>query len=286
MEGALHTIMLPVRGDGKGDNVLAHAATLARRYGSRVRVVHCRLKTDDLMPYGVALPSVLRKQIEEAVGRNADVTQSQLAGEFRALAEKLGLEDADHRPGHPTARFIEFEGKQIDAVRTYGRLADLICVPKPDGAKLGHNTLKSALFSSGRPVMMCPEVAEVNPGLGSHVAIAWNGSMEATRAVGLAMPLIRGAETVTIIASAGSSGAEQGSELRRYLELKGIASNLQEFIPERNTVGAQLLSEARGVNADMLIMGAYHDSYERETIFGGNSQVVVDTAEMPVVFVH
>ena len=66
---ALHTIMVPVRGDGKGDNVLAHAAVLAKRFGARVRVVHCHPKADDLMPYGVVIPAVLRRQIEEATDR-------------------------------------------------------------------------------------------------------------------------------------------------------------------------------------------------------------------------
>jgi nucleotide-binding universal stress UspA family protein len=36
----------------------------------------------------------------------------------------------------------------------------------------------------------------------------------------------------------------------------------------------------------MLIMGAYGESHERETLFGGNTQTVVDRAELPVVLVH
>lgn len=36
----------------------------------------------------------------------------------------------------------------------------------------------------------------------------------------------------------------------------------------------------------LLVMGAYHECYEREPIFGGNSQVVVAEAELPVVLVH
>ena len=33
-------------------------------------------------------------------------------------------------------------------------------------------------------------------------------------------------------------------------------------------------------------MGAYGDSHERETVFGGNTQTVVDTATTPVIFNH
>lgn len=285
-ECAMHTIMLPVRGDGKGRNVLAHATVLAKRFGAHVRIVHCHPTPDDMMPYGVVMPSVLRKQIEEAAGRNADVTRTRLTAEFRKLAEEFGLKDADPQPGTTTARFIEFEGKQVDAVRHYGRVADLICVPQPEGATLGANTLKSALFASGRPVMMCPDTDPAHDRLGTHVAIAWNGSIEASRAVGLAMPIIAHAESVTIISSGSIDHPASSEELRHYLESKGIPSAIRRFEARGSVVGHQLLSESRSAEADMLVMGAYHESYERESIFGGNSQVVVAKADLPVVLVH
>ena len=286
MNSTLNTIMLPVRGDGKGDNVLAHAAQIAKGHNARVRVVHCRPKPDDLMPYGVVIPSVLRKQIEEAASRNATVTEDQLAEEFKALARDFGLEIGEFDPGKATARFIEYEGKQVDAVRHFGRLADLICVPQPDGPSMGANTLKTALFSSGRPVMMCPHADPVPTTLGDHVAIAWNGSLEATRAVGLSMALIRHARKVTILTTEAIEHSATADELRRYLELKSIDSGIHQFHAKGANVGRDLLAQCEEISAGLLIMGAYHDSYERETIFGGNSQAVVDHANLPVVFVH
>jgi nucleotide-binding universal stress UspA family protein len=283
---ALHTIMLPVRGDGKGDNVLAHAAVLAKRFGARVRVVHCNPTPDDLMPFGVVIPAILREQIEAAAHQSADVTTAKLTDEFRVLAAEFGLSDQPFEAGKATARFIEYEGKQVDAVRHYGRLSDMICVPKPAGEKLGRNTLKAALFSSGRPVMMCPHADQVNPNLGAHIAIAWNGSLEASRAVGLTMPFIRGAEKITIISSEATGHSATAADLQRYLELKNLASDCVMFKASGSNVGAQLLETATDIGSDTLVMGAFHDSYERETLFGGNSQVVVETAEMPVVFVH
>ncbi len=286
MKSTLNTIMLPVRGDGKGDNVLAHAAVVAKRHKARVRVVHCRPKPDDLMPYGVVIPSVLRKQIEEAASRNAGVTEDQLAGEFKTLAGEFGLEIGAFDPEKATARFVEYEGKQVDAVKHFGRLADLICVPQPDGPTLGSNTLKTALFSSGRPVMMCPHAEPMPASIGDHVTIAWNGSLEATRAVGMSMALIRHASKVTILSTESIDHSASASDLQRYLELKSIASTVETFNAGGTNVGRELLAQCETLNADLLIMGAYHDSYERETIFGGNSQAVVEHAKLPVVFVH
>lgn len=284
---ALHTIMLPVRGDDKGDNVLAHAAVLARRFGARVRVVHCHPKPDDLMPFGVVIPKILRDQIEQVAGRNAEVTRHQMIDEFRTLAREFGLADQDHEPGKASARFVEYEGKQVDAVRTFGRLADLICVPQPDKKlNLGANTLKSALFSSGRPVMMCPHQENVSDGFADHVAIGWNGSVEATRAVALAMPMIETASSVTILSSKATGHTATAEELQRYLELKNVAAGIRMFKAKGSVVGATLLEETRAAGAGVLIMGAYHESYERESLFGGNSQVVVENATIPVVLVH
>lgn len=285
-ECALHTIMLPVRGDGKGRNVLAHATVLAKRFIAHVRIVHCHPKPDDMMPYGVVMPSVPRKRIAEAADRNADVTRAQLTTEFHKLAEEFGLKDADPQPGTTIAQFIEHEGKQVDAVRHCGRVADQFCVPQPEGARLGASTLKSALFSSGRPVMMCSDTDPANDRLGIHVAIAWNGSIEASRTVGLAMPIIANAECVTIVSSNSTDHPAGSDELQRHLDSRGIHSAIPRFEARGPVVGDLLLAESSSADADMLVMGACHESYERESILGGNSQVVVAEADLPVVLVH
>ena len=51
----IRKILVPVRGDGKGDNVLAHAAALARRFNAHIAVTHCRATAEDLKPFGVPI---------------------------------------------------------------------------------------------------------------------------------------------------------------------------------------------------------------------------------------
>ena len=294
MSHGLHTIMLPVRGDGKGDNVLAHAAVLAKRFGARVRVVHCVPSAKDMMPYGVVLPRMVREQLEAAAAGGAEVAHDELLDEFRGLANLFGIAEQNYEAGKATARFVQYQGKQVDAVRHFGRLADLICVSQPDQTlNLGANTLKSALFSSGRPVMMCPPQEHVSEDFADHIAIGWNGSLEASRAVAMSMPLIVGAKSVTILTTAATeevseaTGHEASAEqLQRYLELKSVVANIRRFSGKASNVGKELLSETEESGAGTLIMGAYHDSYERESLFGGNSQTVVQEAKIPIVLVH
>lgn len=286
MASAIHTIMLPVRDDGMGANVLAHAAVVAKHFGARVRIFHCHPRPDDLMPFGVAIPKVMRAQIEEAARSSAEVGAGKLLEEFRGVARSLGLNETEHEIGTASGRFLEYEGKQVDAVRHFGRLADLICVPKPDTRRnLGANTLKTALFSSGRPVMMCPPSIPVSQTFCQHVSIGWNGSLEASRATALAMPLIENAGKVTILTTGDTTHTATADEFRRYLDLRGVGSEIRKFTG-RGNVGGKLLTESASAGAGLLIMGAYHESYERESVFGGNSQTVVEKAEIPVVLVH
>jgi len=282
----LHTIMVPVRGDGKGPILFAHAAALAKRFGAHVKVVHCHPKTEDMMPYGVVIPSFLRKQIEEATKQSAGTTEDIVYEKFTADAAKHGVSEQEPELNKATTKFYEYEGKQVDAVRHYGRLSDLICVAKPSKEQdLGFNTLKSALFSSARPVLVCPDTDEVAPDLGRHVAIAWNGSLEASRAVRMAMPLIEHAGAVTILTGGKSDHAATADDLKDYLAQRGVTSKIEAFSGQGN-VGRLLLKKCDEVGADLMVMGAYNDSYERESLLGGNSATIVAEAAIPVVMVH
>ena len=46
-------ILVPVRGDGKGEGVLDHALALARRFDAHIVAVHCRPRPEGKLPGGV-----------------------------------------------------------------------------------------------------------------------------------------------------------------------------------------------------------------------------------------
>lgn len=285
----IHTITMPVRGDGKGNNVLAHAAVLAKRFAAHITVLHCRPRADDLLPYGVPVPGFMREQIAASATKLADEEERSLYAEFLSLINQMGLEHSPAAPGTTmaTASWQEAPGKQIDVLKTHGRLADVILVPKPDRDRnLGANTLRSALFASGRPVLMCPPREAPPETLGERIAIGWNGSVEATRAVALAMPILEKARMVTILTAGEEVHGATSEGLAKTLALRGVESTIIRFDGGRGPVGGTLLSEAEKAGADMLVMGAYGHSHERETVFGGNTQVVVDNAKIPVLLTH
>ncbi len=280
-------IMVPVRGDGMAETVLGYASTLAHRHDAHIVVAHCRARAEDLIPYSTQLLSFARDTMTEQARVLADQQEQEVRKQLDELTPSLGLETTDTPvPGKASIQFVEEYGAMADVIKHNGRLADLVVVAKPDRDRnLGTNALKSALFRTGRPVLMCPPKRETHADFGRHLAIAWNGSMEASRAVAMTLDLVRAAETVTILS--GGKGEPHGAtaeELVDYYRLRGVTAQTHRF--ESRKPGKALLKKAAEVGASMLIMGAYGQNHERETLFGGNTQAVVDKAEIPVVFVH
>lgn len=283
----IRKILVPVRGDDKGDNVLAHAAALAKRFNAHIEVTHCRPRPQDMLPFGVPVPQFLKDQLQQQAADLADQVESGLKSEFDVLIQRFGVTVSDIPvKNQATASWVEEEGRQVEVIKRHGRLADLVAVAKPESnGMLGVNSLKAALFHTGRPALMCPETDAVPDNLGTHIAIAWNGSTEASRAVALAKGLIEGAEQVTILTSGVETYGTRSADLVEYLRLGGTASTIDRFSGSGN-VGEELLARAKAVGANLMIMGAYGDNYEKEVMFGGNTQSVIEKADMPVVMVH
>lgn len=283
----LSKILVPVRGDGLVETVLGHAATLARRHNAHIVVAHCRARADDLMPYGMPLPSFARKTMLKQAQELADQQESDLRQELHLLAEKLDLKESDRSSGAmTTVEFVEESGRMADVIKHNGRLADLVVVAKPDrDSNVGTNSLKSGIFQTGRPVLMCPPRDSVPETFCNRIAVAWNGSLEASRTVALTLDLAAAAESVVILSGGkGTPNVATAEELVAYYDLRGISAEIHRF--DAQNPGAALLEKTAEHGAGMLVMGAYSLSHERETLFGGNTQAVVDGAEIPVVFAH
>lgn len=283
----VHKIILPVRGDGKGDNVFAHAAALARRFKAHVVVTHCRPRPEDLLPFGVPIPAFMKEQLLEQARKLADLEEEGLEGEFAELAKQFGLRMSDKPTGKSaSASWVEEAGRQVDVIKHHGRLADVICVAKPDRDRnLGTNTLKAALFHTGRPVMMCPATETPPKTLGDKITIAWNGSTEAARAVALTMGIIEKAGEVVILSSGSEIHGANADDLLTYFTDRGIEASITRFDGQKK-IGEELIKNSKAIGADLMIMGAYGNSHEHESVFGGNTQYVVDNADLPVILVH
>jgi nucleotide-binding universal stress UspA family protein len=105
------------------------------------------------------------------------------------------------------------------------------------------------------------------------------------------LPLIAGADAVTVVSAAGrESGLEEGhrslDRIVRHLERHGLAVRREEDALAGLPVCDLLLSRASDLDADLIVAGAYHHSRFRETLLGGVSRELLDHMTVPVLMSH
>ena len=120
------------------------------------------------------------------------------------------------------------------------------------------------LLNSGRPVLVVPYVGRY-PEIGKRVLVAWTGSREAARAVNDAIPLMHGADDVTVLSlQQPSHGASTASvppvDIVVHLRAHGISAQYERVII--NELGAvdNVLNRAAEASADLTVIGAYGHS--------------------------
>jgi nucleotide-binding universal stress UspA family protein len=286
----VRTILVPIRGDSKGEGVLDHALALAQRFNAHLQVVHCRPRPEDMLPYGVYVPTSFRSQVTSWATGLADDEEAKLEGQFDDYCSRHDLAVVEDSAAAPkdrvSASWSEATGKQAAVVALRGRLADVVAVARPDlDLNLGLNTLEAALLETGRPVLLCPPVQAGT--IGRHVVIGWNGSPEAARAVAAGLPILASAERVTVLTATDGAELELGpKDLQRHLASHGCQAEIKTFRSRPTEVGEGLLAAAKDVGADTLLMGAYGHSRRRELLMGGVTQHIIDHAQLPVLLVH
>jgi len=286
----LRTILIAVRGDGKGEGVLDHALAVARRFNAHISVVHCRPRPEDMLPGGVFVPTSFRQQIATFATTMADDEEGRVKALFEdycsrhdlVIVENIGAAPKDR----PSASWSEAIGKQAAVVAIRGRLADLIAVAQPDPKlDLGRNTLEAALLETGRLVLLCPPAAVAS--IGRHVAIGWDGQAEAARAVAAAMSVLDAADQITVLAAQTGGRAELGPEdLRAYLARHDARAEIRTFRSRATEVAEGLLAAAKEAGADVLLIGAYGHSRRRELLMGGVTQHIIEHTDLPVLMSH
>ena len=166
--------------------------------------------------------------------------------------------------------------------------ADVILLARPtrDNETVALMTLNAALMQSGRPVLTAPPVSGLNSGAFKRIAVFWNGSTEATRAVTAALPFLTRAEQVTVLRVEEEEWFAPTDDLEAYLGHHGINTVVSKVLPTQGRTGAALLAAAGENGDDMMVMGAYTRSKLRQLILGSVTGYVMEHATLPVFLCH
>jgi nucleotide-binding universal stress UspA family protein len=162
----------------------------------------------------------------------------------------------------------------------------LIVVQRPSFNPVqGHRCFDAAVFESGRPTLVIGEKPPSS--IANHVMIAWNGGLEASRAVLGAMPLLHRADRVSIFAvpQYQCEGVD-ASDLADSLRWHGIRAYQVSGPRAQTSTGAALVSSAVEQKATMIVMGAYTHSRLRQSFLGGVTRHLLAHAPVPLLMSH
>jgi nucleotide-binding universal stress UspA family protein len=123
------------------------------------------------------------------------------------------------------------------------------------------------------------------------VIIAWDASVEASKAVRDAIGLMQAADEVHAVLidpvpSFEGHGPEPGADLATYLGRHGIAATVHRLPREGKETGAMLRRTAGDLGADLIVMGGFGHSRLRQRIFGGTTTSMMKEVSVPVLMAH
>jgi nucleotide-binding universal stress UspA family protein len=282
----MKTILVPTEQNTAMESALDCALLLAKKFDSWIEGFPLRPAVADMvaMDPDAGLTMVAVKENDADMVRQAEEL-------FRSFMERHGVQrqatDASPPPGAVNWTWRADAPSGHDFVGSYGRVFDIVVLARPgeEWQSPSMVTLESALFESGRPVLIAPPTSPAS--LGTHVLIAWNRSTEQARATAFAMPLLRLAERVTILTVEGSTVAgPSGAEMARSLAMHGIAAETITISPGKVSAGETILKKAAELGCDLIVKGAYTQSRLRQMIFGGTTRHILGNAKLPVLMAH
>lgn len=170
------------------------------------------------------------------------------------------------------------------ALESAATLADLIVVnrtldelPLPDL----RNLAASLVMQSGKPILAVPAETRGFAAAGSAL-VAWNGSREASAALGAAVPLLSLARSVTIVEVDDHLPRLPAEEAASYLSRHDIHAEIVRR-PDGG-IAESLLALAH--SHDYLVMGAFGHSRTREALFGGVTRSLLRESTIPLLLAH
>ncbi len=210
---------------------------------------------------------------------------------IEAMAERLRSSMYALIKGYDVqTELIAIDGPAAEIVPQYARYADLCILGRdePGGpASVNYTFSEQLLFVTGRPVLFVPPERSFAT-LGRHIAVAWNSSRPAARALNDALPMIERAEHITVIMinPAGfidTHAGPPGEQLVEHLRRHGAAADavrIEDVAPE--AIADRLQDEAGRLGADLIVAGAFGHPRLWEKLLGGVTHDLIARMRLPV----
>ena len=174
-----------------------------------------------------------------------------------------------------------------DAATLHARYFDIVLCGWEAGNPTSHATAETIIFGAGRPVLLMPELLPAQRF--ETVAVAWDASRVAARAVADAEIVLRRAERILVLSVPDEKtlpDSDGAARLVRAFEGRGMKAERLDARAGGDPIASVLQDAAIGAGAGLMVMGAYGHSRLREFILGGATRGVLSDLRLPVLLSH
>lgn len=279
---AIKDIFLPLVGE---PNAVAIAA-----------IETCMAVAGDLGARVIALAVEEEIPVRPKVVISPDIENAEAAAAERSVSDARGLLKAFEVAA---SRFSVRSEQRIsrltpeDVLANFAaaaRLVDMSMIPVKSHDSRSEKLVERLIFESGLPILMCPEeIAGDLPIAFDRVAIAWDHTAPAARAVADALPLLEDAADVRIITATDEktkAEMESGAALVRHLAEHEVNATFESIKIDGSSVGKVFEAYVKKNAIDLLVMGAYRHSWLNQTVWGGATKTVIGQPPCWVMMSH
>ncbi|MDP3868494.1 universal stress protein [Phenylobacterium sp.] len=261
---------------------IEQAMDLAAALGARISALTFKIElptTSNMLANTLLeIPSMIAAERQKSAA-NAQT----LVSMFESIAMKRGVAHEQFIETCPTS--------QMGAILTeHARMRDLTMIPIGEQATVQQYVAESVIFGSGRPVIIFPEAPKRRSSTPLDVvAVAWDFSRPAARAVADALPILQAAKTVRVVTITKEKKIDtrrSAAELAKHLACHGVEVVLDEEDAAGRTIGQALEAYLDARAIDLLVMGAYGHSRMRDFVLGGATKAIVGDPPLPVFLSH
>jgi len=271
-------ILIPTDQSDRTKQALRWGMLVAQAHQAWAVGLHVRPDPTTALPLvGEGMSGAMVEDMLAVANKQAQDRAGKAQALFHEIAQSMGCDRVQWR---------DLTGREEELVARQGRLSDLLVMSMPQSTMdiAAMLTLNAALMESGKPILLCPAMAE--PVLPQRVAIAWNGSLEASRTVSAALPILTQAEQVLILSAPDMAPQmPSAAELAGFLTHHGIDSR-QVAMKSSHHAGQHILDVCQGEGVQMLVMGAYTHSRLRQLIMGGVTRHMLDHSPIACLMGH
>lgn len=258
-------------------SVVDDAVSVASAVGAHITALSCEIHVEVpghfISGAAVGLPGIIAGE----AARSRKNAQDLIAA-FEAAAAKSGISSES-----VLEKCRSFEAP--DLLVEYARLRDLTIMAASDDRWYA----EAVIFGSGKPTLILPNSPRSRPFELGTVAVAWDFSRAAARAISDAIPLLEKAKQVRVVTVLNEKHLDRkhsAEELSKNLSRHGIDIVLDRVDARSRPIGEVLETYVASHATDLLVMGAYGHSRLRELVLGGATRSLLSKPPVPILLSH